>query len=114
MMPSTIVLPTSPVMPFHAPGTSGATPLAKRPSPLIPTTGVPGPRMIFTELNEFVCQLHFKIESMGHWASHFHDSMVDFATHIDEIGKRTAASFGFVKAETDSICSAASLLSRTR
>ena len=59
------------------------------------------------ELNTFVYQLHFKIESMGVWATNFHETMTDHAAHIDDIRQRTAASFGLVKAETDSIRAAA-------
>ena len=44
---------------------------------------------------------------MGPWASNFHETMTDIAAHIDEIRQRTAASFGLVEAETDSIRSAA-------
>ena len=104
---SSVAPPTTPVRPFHAPGTSGATPLAKRPAPLVPENRIPGPLMNAQQLNDFVYQNHFKIESMGHWATNFHDTMTDHAAHIDEIRKRTAASVGLVKAETGSIRSAA-------
>ena len=99
--------PTTSVRPFHQQGTSGATPLAKRPAPLVPANGVPGPIMNAQELTTCVYELRFKIESMGRWASSFHETMTDHAAHIDEIRQRNAASFGLVKAETDSIRSAA-------
>ena len=107
-MPSVAAtLPTTPVRPFHAPGAAGATPSAKRPAPLVPQQGIPGPIMSAGELNTFVYQLHFRIESMGVWAANFHETMTDHAAHIDDTRQRTAASFGLVKVETDSIRSAA-------
>ena len=108
MMPSVAAtLPTTPARPFHAPGAAGATPSAKRPAPLVPEQGIPGPIMSAGELNTIVYQFHFKIESMGVWAANFHETMTDHAAHIDDTRQRTAASFGLVKVETDSIRSAA-------
>ena len=98
--------PATPVRPFHSPGSSG-TPSAKRPARLVPDQGMTGPVMNADELNTFVYQLHFKIESMGVWAANFHETMTDHAAHIDDVRQRTAASFGLVKAETDSIRAAA-------
>ena len=107
-MPSVVAaLPTTPVRPFHQQGTAGATPLAKRPAPLVPEQGNPGPLMNAQEMNTFVYQLHFEIESMGTWATNFHETMTDHAAHIDETRQCTAASFGLVKGETGSIRSAA-------
>ena len=69
--------------------------------------GASGPCRSATEFNDFVYGLHFKVESIGVWAQNLHESMIDHAGHIDDIRKRTAASFGLVKDETDSIISAA-------
>ena len=102
MMPSTITSST-PVRPFHPPGASGSTPLAKRPAPLVPATGASGPVMNATDLNDFVYGLHYKIESIGVWAANLHEPITDLAGHIDDVGQRAAASFGIVKAETDSL-----------
>ena len=44
---------------------------------------------------------------MGTWATNFHETLADHAAHIDETRQRTAASFGLVKVETESIRSAA-------
>ena len=85
MMTSVAAQPTTPVRPFHQQGTAGATPLAKRPAPFVPANGVPGPLMSAHELNTFVYELNFKIESTGHWATNFYETMTDHAAHIDEI-----------------------------
>ena len=55
------------------------------------------------ELNDFVYLMRCKDESIGVWAQNLHEPMTDHATHIADIRKRTAASFGLVKAETASI-----------
>ena len=62
--------------------------------------------MSAAELNDFVYVMHYKVVSIGVWAANLHDSMTDHAGHIDDVRQRTAASFGLVKAETDSFRSA--------
>ena len=96
--------PSTPTRPFHPPGATGSTPLAKRPALLVSTTGPAGPIMSASDMNEFVNGLHYNIKSIGVWATNLHETSGDHAGHIEHIRTRAATSFKLVEIETDSVC----------
>ena len=68
--------------------------------------------MSASDMNEFVYGLHYKIESIGVWATNLHETLGDHAGHIDHIRTRAATSFKLVETETDSLRAAAATAER--
>ena len=78
----------TPATPLRRPGTSGASPDAKRPAPLSAITVLNGSLMDQGALHAAVCDLQRKFSGFEEWAAILNDSITDHATHLDNNNER--------------------------
>ena len=62
---------------------TGGSPAAKRPATIAAMQGMTGPLMDAQTMNQFLYNLHYKVEAMEQWAATVNDAVTDHAMHID-------------------------------
>ena len=92
MMPA-----TQPSSSAAAAGPSAATgtgsPAAKRPALIAAMHGMTGPLMDAATMNQFMYNLHYKVEAMEQWAATVNDAVTDHAVHIDNAKGKSVNAF---------------------
>ena len=88
---------TQPSSSAAAAGPSAATgtgsPAAKRPALIAAMHGMTGPLMDAATMNQFMYNLHYKVEAMEQWAATVNDAVTDHAVHIDNAKGKSVNAF---------------------
>ena len=69
------------------------SPAAKRPAPIAAMHGMTGPVMDAATMNQFLYNLHYKVEAMEQWATTVNDAVTDHAVHIDNAKAKSMNAF---------------------